>query len=170
MKTTIGGQLHKRDLAGPADRFIDTSGVFHVQGAVCDVTFSDEQGVSNFLDFYLAHGSDEVVARLYLTPQGEKFPSANLRFQFNREHQVAAAVLIAADQDNQQHSWITRGNVGRDDLSLAHDTWNAVETRMPPEAFITVAELREVITQWVVGEVLPPGPVRWAEVPDVRWF
>jgi hypothetical protein len=170
MTTTIGGELHKRDLAGPADRLIQTSGVFHVHGAVCDVTFSDEQGVSDFLDFYLAHGSEDVVARLHLTPQGEKFPSANLRFQFDREHQIAAAVLIAVDHDNQQYSWMTRGNAGRDDVSLAHDTWNAAETRMPPEAFITVAELREAIMQWVIGDVLPPTSVRWAEVPDVRWF
>jgi hypothetical protein len=133
--------------------------VFYLDGAVCNVTFSDEQGVSNFLDFYLAHDSSDVVARLYLTPQGEKFPSANLRFQFDREHQIAGAVLIAADRDNEQHSWMTRGNAGRDDVSLAHDTWNPAATQIPPEAFITVAELRGVIVQWVLGDVL-----------DVRWF
>ncbi len=170
MTTVIGGELHKRDLAGPTDRLLQASGVFHLNGAVCDVTFSDEQGVSDFLDFYFAHGSSEVVARLYLTPQGERFPSANMRFQFDRDHQVAAAVLIAADRDNQQYSWMTRGNAGRDDVCLAHDTWNVADTRMPPEAFITVPELREAITQWVVGDVLPPGSARWAEVPDVRWF
>ncbi len=170
MISTIGGELHKRDLAGPADRLVQASGVFHVHGAVCDVTFADERGVSNFLDFYFVHGSDDVVARLYLTPQGAKFPSANLRFQFDREHQVAAAVVIAADHDGHQYSWMTRGNAGRDDVSLAHDTWNAADTRMPPAAFITITELRAAITQWVVGDVLPPAPVRWAEVPDVRWF
>jgi hypothetical protein len=39
-----------------------------------------------------------MVHSLYLTSQGESAPSANLRFQFNREHQVAAAVLVALDK------------------------------------------------------------------------
>lgn len=170
MTTTLGRELRKRDLAGPADRQLQASGVFYVDDAVCNVTFSDERGLSTFMDFYLAHGDSDVVARLYLTPQGEKFPSANLRFQFDRDHQVAAAVLIAVDRDDQQYSWMTSGTAGRDDVTLAHDTWNPGDTRMPPEAFITVPDLRATLAQWVVGDLLPPSPAQWVEVPDVRWF
>jgi hypothetical protein len=170
LTTTIRGELHKRHLAGPADRQLQASGVFYFDGAVCDVTFSGEHGLSTFLDFYLAHGDSDVVTRLYLTPQGEKFPSANLRFQFDRDRQVAAAVLIAADRHDQQYSWMTRGTAGHGDVTLAHDTWNPDDTRMPPEAFITISELRETLTQWLVGDVLPPRPALWTEVPDVRWF
>jgi len=72
------------------------------------LVINKSSGVSTFLDFYFALGSDDVVARLYL------------------------------------------------DVRLAHDTENAAETRMPPESFITVAELRAAVTQWVVGAVLPP--------------
>ena len=170
MTTTVRGELNKRDLAGPVDRQLQASGVFYLDGAVCDVAFSDEQGVTTFLDFYLAHGDSDVIARLYLTPQGEKFPSANLRFQFDRDHQVAAAVLIAADRDGRQYSWMTRGTAWSEGVTLVHDTWNPGDTRLPPESFITIVELRESLVQWVVGDVLPPVPARWTEVPDVRWF
>lgn len=170
MTMTVNGGLRKRDLAGPADRDLRSSGVFYADGAVYDITFSDARGMSTFLDFYLAHGDNNVVARLYLTPRGAKFPSANLRFQFDRDHQIAAAVLIAADRDDRQHSWMTRGNAGRADVTLVHDTWNPGDTSMPPEAFITVAELRDLLEQWLVGDVLPPPPTRWAQVPDVRWL
>ncbi|HEX3779330.1 MAG TPA: hypothetical protein VHX38_06660 [Pseudonocardiaceae bacterium] len=132
--------------------------MFDIDGAVCNVTFDAEQGVSAFLDFYLARGNSDVIARLYLTPQGEKFPSANLRFQFNRDHQVAAAVLIAADRDGHQHSWLTRGDAGRDDVVLVHDTGNPVDTQMPPDAFITVSELRDLVTQWVLAMSFPLRP------------
>jgi hypothetical protein len=113
---------------------------------------------------------DPAVARLHLTPPGAKFPSCNLRFHFNVEYNIAAAVLMALDARDELHSWMSRGNSGRDDIVLAHDTWNPDDTRFPPESFISIDELRVVVSQWAFGEVLPPPGVRWVSVPEVGWL
>lgn len=161
--------LHRTELAASGGRRLEPSGVFHVRGAVYTVTFDSPAGLGTFLDLYLAHADDTKVARLHLTPQGTGLPAANLRFQLSVAHQVAAAVLIAMDDDGRSHSWMTRGEA-RANVALAHDSWHPVETALPPESFITVAELRAVLNQWAFGDTLPPPAVRWVSVRDVGWF
>lgn len=167
--TATTSHVRKADLAGPDDQYMQATGVFYLRGAVHTVTFENEHGVGTMLDLLAAEGDDTMVAQLYLTPQGETAPSANLRFQFNREHQVAAAVLVAMDKHRQLYSWMTRGDAGRDDVALVHDPWNPGGTVLPPESFITVPELRPAITEWAFGDVLPPPRIQWVSVPDVGW-
>jgi len=183
---TLRDELRKSELDGPGAEYLDASGIFYfngahtwpasgapqnIPGAIYQVTFKDEHGLSAFLDFYLAEGNDSTVARLHLKAKraGAELPSANLRFQFNREHQVAAAVVVAAGREANHH-WMTRGNSGREDVSLSHDSWDPDDNLFPLESFITVAELREVVTQWVFGDVLPPPAVQWTRVPDIKWL
>jgi hypothetical protein len=40
----------------------------------------------------------------------------------------------------------------------------------PPESYVSLAQLREVVVEWAFGEVVPPGSVRWSAVSDVTWF
>ena len=162
--------LHRTDLAAPGGRRLEPSGVFHLRGAAYTVTFENPAGLATFVELYLAEADDSKVARLHLTPRGTGLPAANLRFQLSRAHRVAAAVLIAMDADGRSHSWMTRDEAGVANVVLAHDSWHPVETALPPESFITTAELRTVLAQWAFGETLPPPAVRWASVRDVGWF
>ncbi|HWM07098.1 MAG TPA: hypothetical protein VNP92_32575 [Actinophytocola sp.] len=162
--------LHRTELAAPGGRRLEASGVFHLRGAVYTVAFETPAGLATFLELFLAEADDSQVARLHLTPKGTGLPAANLRFQLNHMHRVAAAVLIAMDAAGRSHSWMTRGTAGRPGVTLAHDNWHPVETALPPESFITVADLRTVIGQWAFGETLPPPAVQWATVRDVGWF
>lgn len=162
--------LHRTELAAPGGRRLEATGVFHLRGAVYTVTFESPAGLEVFLGLYLAEADDTQVARLHLTPQGTGLPAANLRFQLSHRHQVAGAVLIAMDADGRSHSWMTHGEAGHVAVALAHDNWHPVETALPPESFITVADLRTVIGQWAFGETLPPPAVRWVTVRDVGWF
>src|SRR5262245_40494864 len=116
--TKTASYLRKPDLAGPDDRHLRATGTFYLRGAVHTVTFENEHGLNTMLDLLAAEGDETMVAHLYLTPQGETAPSANLRFQFNRDHQVAAAVLAALDKDRRLYSWMTSGDAGRDDVTL----------------------------------------------------
>ncbi|MGH9893985.1 MAG: hypothetical protein ACREA0_18790 [bacterium] len=82
--------LGKADLAGPSDRQLLAAGVFYLSGAMCQIAFESVHGMDRFLDYYLDEADDTMAALLHLTWQGENFPSANLRFQINRRHRVAA--------------------------------------------------------------------------------
>ncbi|OLF11138.1 hypothetical protein BLA60_14210 [Actinophytocola xinjiangensis] len=156
------------DLAGPDDRNLRATGVFYLRDAVHNVSFDSVDAVVTVLDLLDSLGDDSMVHSLYLTPQGEP-ASANLRFQFNRDHQVAAAVLVALDKQRRLHSWRTTGTAGRDDVTLVHDAWNPGDTVLPPESFISVQALRSVVVEFAIGTGLPPGPVEWVAVPDVGW-
>ncbi|OLF11569.1 hypothetical protein BLA60_11485 [Actinophytocola xinjiangensis] len=162
--------LHRTELASPGGRRLAATGVFHLRGAVYTVTFDHESALDTFLDLYLSSADDTKVARLHLTPEGTGLPAANLRFQLNLAHGVAAAVLIAMDADGRSHSWRTNGGSARTGVLLAHDTWHPDETALPPESFITTGQLRTVIAQWAFGEMLPPPAVEWVTVRDVGWF
>ena len=122
--------------------------MFYLRGAVRNVTFENADGVVTLLGLLESAGDDTMVHSLHLTPQGETEPSANLRFQFNREHHVAAAVLVALDKQRRLYSWMTQGHAGRDDVTLVHDAWNPGDTELPPEAFIIVPELRPAVVEF----------------------
>jgi hypothetical protein len=157
-------ELCRLDLAGADGRQVLAAGVFYLSGAVCRVTFESPRGLETFLDYYFGEADDTMAVVAHLTPQGAEFPSANLRFQVNRRHQVAAALLIATDKHGRGHSWMTLGEAGRDDVVLAHDSWNPGETTFPSGSFITLPELRALVEQWAFGDTLPPLAVRWRAV------
>jgi hypothetical protein len=148
---------------------MQATGVFYLNGAVHNVMFQNAHGVATLLGLLESEGDETMVHSLYLTPQGGQEPQANLRFQFNRKHQVAAAVLVALDNQRGLYSWMTRGNAGRHDVTLVHDSWNPGDTTLPPESFIFVQQLGQTVVEFAFGDVLPPPSVQWANVPDVGW-
>lgn len=146
------------------------AGVFQAGSATYNVTFRAEPELVRFLDYLLMAGEPFATSRLYrraaIYPFRPEYDLSSLRFQFDSEHQVAAAALLADDHDaDHLYRWITRGDAGRDDVVLAHDSWNEQETVFPPAAFITVATLRDVVRQWAFGEILPPPAVDWDVAP-----
>lgn len=167
--TATSRRLVKGDLAGPDDRHLQATGTFYLRGAVHNVTFDNADGVVTLLGLLESEGDATMVHSLHLTPQGETAPSANLRFQFNREHQTAAAVLVALDRQRHLYSWRTQGTAGRDDVTFVHDAWNPGDTVLPPESFITVPDLRAAVVEFATGDALPPPSVQWVSVPDVGW-
>ncbi len=165
------GELKRVDLAGAAHHRLEASGVFQFVDAVYSVIFRTEQGLAKCLDLVLNYPqNDPAVARLHLKSDVLQWPSCTLRFHFNAEHLVAAAGLTAMDKDDRRYSWMTRGDAGRNDVVLAHDTWNPGETRFPSESFITIPELRQAVGQWAFGDSLPPPAVRWTVAPELGWF
>jgi hypothetical protein len=151
------------------------SGVFSVNGSAYEAQFTNEAELSRFLDFLLASPVKPATSRLYLHPH--EIPArpehqvSNLRFQFDPEHQVAAAVLLVIDRaHNNVLSWRTLGNAGYPDVVLAHDSWNEHETLFPPDSHITLPELRHVVTAWAFGDRLPPQAVKWVDAAGVDWL
>ena len=153
------------------------SGVFAVGGATYQATFAAEDEFDRFLDFLFSAPDKPETSRLYLhpnvTPLRAEDHLSNLRFQFDAEQGVGAAVLLVVDRDRGEVlSWMSAGDAGSHDVVLAHDSWNEHETRFPRESFVTIPELRQAVAQWAFGEVVPPRAVRWQSVPhgDVGWF
>jgi hypothetical protein len=149
-------------------------GVF-VAAATYGATFHHQAELARFMDFLLASPTMPATSRLYrrasIYPFKPEYDLSNLRFQFDSAHDVAAAVLLADDhEDDVIYRWMTRGDAGRDDVVLSHDSWNGHETLFPVESFITIAQLRAVVTEWAFGELLPPPAASWVEVDGVSWF
>lgn len=142
-----------------------------------DVTFRAEatsaRGLAQLMDVTLAFPGELSVVRLYLRPNTIPSPgeSSTLRFNFDPDSKVAAAVLVAVDNNDHVYEWMTRGDA-ESDVELVHDTWNANETRFPSDAYITLDQLREIVVEWAFrpdGE-LPPSGSEWAPAPDVGWL
>lgn len=152
------------------------SGVFQVGDANYECEFRAEPELRRFLDFLMASPTQPATSRLYLhqsaAPLRPEHYLSNLRFQFDVERDVAAAVVLLIDRnhDDEQLAWMTHGVAGRSDVALAHDSWNAEETLFPAASHITLAQLREVVAEWAYGEVVPPAVVRWSAVSDITWF
>lgn len=146
---------------------------FQTGSATFNVEAIDEHALSHVLDVAMTLPDQPSVVRLYLEPNAHPTPGqlSTLRFDFNREYQVAAAVLVAIDKDDGVHEWMSRGAARRSNVHLAHDTWNASETQFPPESFVTTADLRRAVLQWAFGDgVIPPPVVDWVHAPDVGWL
>src|ERR1044072_2185195 len=160
------GPLRKSDLYY-SDRYqLRTSGIFQFPDATYQVAFTTEAGVVRCLDTMFACPEKSATPRLGFWPENyhdkrPRWPICALRFDYDTEHQVGAAVLLALDKDTTSHAWMTRGGAGRDDVFLTHDTWTPDERRFPPESFITLDELKVVVAQWAFGDELPPPAVTW---------
>lgn len=152
------------------------SGVFQVGAANYQCEFRAEPELRRFVDYLMASPTKPATSRLYLhqsvTPVRPEHYLSNLRFQFDAEHDVAAAVVLLIDRNHHDEllAWMTRGDAGRPDVTLAHDSWNEHETVFPPKSYISLAQLREVVAEWAYGELVPPEAVQWSAVSNITWF
>lgn len=155
-----------------AERRLRVTGAFYLPDAFCEVTFDSVTGLSAFLDYYLNHGRDDRVGRMYLASpnNGRQVIVANLRFQFSYQEQVAAAVLLAVDKAGTQRSWVTADAAAHGAVELSHDSWNPENTHFPDTAYIHMAVLRHTLLEFGFGRVLPPRPATWQECDDPGWL
>jgi hypothetical protein len=101
-----------------------------------------------------------------------EFPPSNLHFGVDQEHGVAAVALLAFDRDRRSHQWLPRGNAWRPGMAaLAMDPTIPDDTPFPADAYVTIDELREIVTGWAWDADLPPSGVAWraATEREVRW-
>ena len=149
------------------------SGAFVLGGATYEATFTRKSELARYLDFLIASPRKPATSRLYLhpnvVPRRPEDQLSNLRFQFDAEHDVAAAVLLVAVK-GEVLEWRTDGDSAAPDVKLAHDSWNEHETLFPSESFITIAELRRAVLDWGFGEQVPPEAVRWVRTEGIDWF
>jgi hypothetical protein len=151
------------------------AGVFDSGAGSYSATFDSAPELARFLDFLLASPGRPATSRLYrrasIYPFKPEYDLSNLRFQFDSEHNVAAAVLLANDnEDDHLYQWMTRGDAGRTDIVLTHDSWNEHETHLPPESFITIPQLRAAVTEWAFDNAIPPRAVSWTDATGIGWF
>jgi hypothetical protein len=128
--------VRRGDLVHPDKYEIAASGVFQFDDATFSVKFKSESGLLDCLDMMMSRPDKPEKPRLYLeamgyTPPTPEWPPSNLRFDYDREHNVAAAVLLALDKNNEIHTWMTRGDTGGDDVLLTHDSWNPKGAAFP---------------------------------------
>jgi len=177
--TGVESRVRRLDLAHADTHDIVASGVFQFSGATYEVAFQTEAGLRECLNTMMALSGKPATPRLYLQARGytssePEWPPSNLRFDYDVNHDVAAAVLVALDRHNEIHTWMTRGGAApsHEDAILTHDSWNPAERRFPPQALITIDQLQELVVQWAFGEVLPPPVVDWAVEPhdEVGWL
>jgi hypothetical protein len=154
------------------------SGTFQVGSADYQTELRNEAELARFLDFLLAAPMKPATSRMYLHlsiyPLRPERYASNLRLQFDMQRQVAAAVLLAINRAHDQVlSWMTAGEGRRRDdreVVLAHDSWNEHETLFQPGSFITIPDLRRIVTEWAFGDVVPPLAVRWVDAPGIGWL
>jgi len=175
--TATNGTLARAELAHAATHRLKARANFQYSDAQYSVEFTTEAGLLRCLDTMMSFPRKSATPRLHLwaegyKPRGPEWPPSNLRFDFDREHEVAAAVLLVLDRDGDIHQWMTLGDAGRDDVFLTHDSWSPKERRFPPESFITVPQLRAAVAEWAFGDVFPPPAVRWrvASEDEVGWL
>ena len=177
MSSSVENAMRRADLIDASGGEWVASGVFQFSDATYSVEFTNENGLLECLDMMMSLSHKPGTPRFTLrprrwAPKGPEVPPSSLRFDFDHEHGVAAAVCLVCDRAGNVYAWMTRGGAGRSDFVLSHDSWNPDDTRFPQQSFITIAQLRELVAQWAFGDVLPPPAVEWAvEPPDeIGWL
>jgi hypothetical protein len=153
----IGDLMAARGRTGLIDgQNLRASGTFQFHDVTYEVTFTTVQGLTRCIDIMFGYGEKSFVVRLYLKSINADWPSANMRFDYDLEHQVAAGSLTALDVSEILYGWETVGNAGRDDIFLTGDSWNPDERRYSPSAFVPPPAMRQAVAEFTFGEELPP--------------
>lgn len=177
MTPLTAGYLRRSELMHGDSRRLVSSDTFEVKDTIGGDYPVSPDGLSRFLDSLIDSPVKTAPVHLYLIPAGHRielpeFPPSNLHFDIDQDHQVAAASLAVWGKDDEVRQWMTVGDAGRDDVLLTQDASNADLKRFPPESFISIAQLRDVVIQWAFDDLLPPPAARWrpASEREVGWF
>jgi hypothetical protein len=179
MTSLLGGHLLRADLAH-ADESLSPTAAFDLHHTSISMKIRDAEGLSFLLDAVLDPEVEPTVVSMYLKPRNYRpeelsppeFPPSNLFFGVDQKHDVAAVALLAFDKDHRSHQWLPRGSAWHDGVApLAMDPNIPYDTPFPRDAYIAVAQLREVLSQWAWGTELPPPSIEWRPATDreVRW-
>jgi hypothetical protein len=173
-------RFRRAELAHGADHVLVPGGNFRDDaGSTFTARFATETALHVFLDLVLGYPGRTSTVTMFLKPRGYKpspsappeFLPSSLYFDVDQASGTAAAALLLIDATGTSHQWLSRGNLGRDDVVLVMDPDNPEYATFPQESFITVAALREAVTQWAFGNELPPAATTWrtANEDEVGW-
>jgi hypothetical protein len=179
MPSLLDGHLLRSDLVH-ADERLFPSAVVDLHHSTVSIKVHDAEGLTFLLDSLLDPTAAPTTASLVLKPRAYRpeelsppeFPPSNLLVGVDQKRGAAAVALLAFDRYHQSHQWLPRGNAWRADVAaLAMDPANAEDTQFPREAYITVPQLRKVVSGWAWDAELPPAGVQWrrATEREVRW-
>lgn len=179
MTRLLDGHLLRSDLAH-ADEGLLPSATFELHGSTVSMTMHDSAGVSFLFDCLLHPSAGPTTVSLRLQPGDYRpenlctpeFPPSNLLVGVDQRHNVAAAALLAFDRYHRSHQWLPLGNAWRPGVSvLVMDPGGPDDSAFPREAYVTIAQLRDIVDGWAWGAELPPAGVDWtvAGEREVRW-
>lgn len=180
MTRSTDSRFRRADLAHGADHVLVPSGWFRDDtGSSFTATFGTEATLGAFLDLVLRFPHTTSTVTMVLKPRGYKpapsappeFLPSSLYFDIDRTHETAAAALLLLDANGQSHQWLTRGDLGRDDLVLVMDPYNPEYARFPRDSVIAARAMRDVVIGWAFGDELPPATTAWrsATEDEVGW-
>ncbi len=180
MTGLLDGPVRRSDLARQDDnQILVPTARFNLDNTSVSLRIRDAAGLDFLLDTVLRPAARTSTVSMYLMPYPNRhipsssndWPSSNLIFDVDQEHQVAAAGLLTLERGEQGHQWMSVGESGRDDVALEMDPTEPGSHVFPSSSFITLPQLRQVVTEWAFGEVLPPPSIQWREAGDeVRWL
>lgn len=173
-------RFRRSDLAHGADHVLVPSATFgDDSGSTFAAKFVTDSALSAFLDMAVQYPGKTSTVTMFLRPRGYKPPPSappeflpsSLYFDVDQASGMAAAALLIIDANGRSHQWLSRGELGRDDVILVMDPHNPEYARFPHESFISVSTLRDVVIEWAFGDVLPPTAVTWrrATEDEVSW-
>ena len=173
-------RYRRADLAHGADHVLVPTATFRDNaGSSFTARLATETALHGFLDLVVRYPVKTSTVTMFLEPRGYKpspsappeFLPSSLYFDVDQASGTAAVALLLIDATGTSHQWLTQGDLGRDDLVLVMDPENPDYATFPPESFISVAVLREAVTQWAFGDELPPAATSWrmANEDEVGW-
>lgn len=180
MTRSTDNRFRRADLAHGADYVLVPSATFRDDaGSSFTATFGTETALRTFLDMALRYPGKTSTVTMFLKPGGYRPPPSappeflpsSLYFDVDQACGTAAAALLLTDATGLSHQWLTRGDLGRDDVVLVMDPYNPEYATFPQESYVPVAMLREAAIQWAFGDGLPPNAVTWrrAAEDEVGW-
>lgn len=166
--------LAKRDLLNARDAELIPYAAYQWHNTSNRVAVHNADGMDFLLDTLLSPNAEPVTVSLSLKQAGEerKQGPANLYFSVNQQANVAAAALVAADNNRTGHQWYTSGNAWTPTSPvLAEDPHIPYDTPFPTSAYVTIEQLRPAVHEFAWGNMLPPPSMEWTTVSeaDIRW-
>ena len=179
MTRLLDDRLLRADLAHGDERLFH-SAAFDLGHSTVSMNVRNAAGLDFLFGLVLDPAVEPTTVSMYLMPRDHRpaepfppeFPPSNLLFGLDSAHEVAAVALLAFDRDGRSHQWLSRGDAWHADVArLAMDPANADVTPFPRDAYITLPQLRAVVTDWAWGTALPPSGADWRPATDreVGW-
>lgn len=179
MTRLLDGHLLRSDSAH-ADEGLLPSAAFELHGSTVSMTMHDPAGVSFLFDCLLHPSAGPTTVSLRLQPgdyrpenlRTPEFPPSNAAGRGRPAAQGRGGCVAGVRSYHRSHQWLPLGDAWRPGMSvLVMDPGGPDDSAFPREAYVTIAQLRDIVDGWAWGAELPPAGVDWtvAGEREVRW-